>query len=310
MGASALRAPKRAEPSSATALQGNRLRSVVTVLEPGLRSRVDLAGVGTFQARHLDHPSEVERATKAKSVRVVLLSPSLFQERDLKSLAAAAVGFAGVVAIVISDSETPDLEKLLKLGACGAQRLVDLRTRDGLNLMRDLAFHAYGSVGTSILRAVMPTLAQATPDSRYFFERLILAAPEATSIRTFAKSIHALPSTLMSRFFRARLPSPKRYLAEARILYAAALLEIPEFSIAEVANRLAYSSPQSFGRHLREKRGLSANDFRYRVSFARATERFVGDLISPYEETFRSFVPLRGPWPHIGWQHSAKVAEP
>lgn len=87
-----------------------------------------MAGVGTFQTRHLDHFSEVEQAAKDKAVRVLLLSPNLFEEGDLRPLAAAATRFAGVVAIIISDSDTLDLEKLLQLGASGATRLVNLWT--------------------------------------------------------------------------------------------------------------------------------------------------------------------------------------
>ena len=64
----------------------------------------------------------------------------------------------------------------------------------------------------------------------------------------------------LSRFLRAALPSPKRYLAATRLLYAAALLEIPGFSVADAAYRLEYSSPQSFGRHVRAILGATASE--------------------------------------------------
>jgi len=52
----------------------------------------------------------------------------------------------------------------------------------------------------------------------------------------------------MSRFHRAAIPSPKSYLAGMRLLHAAFLFQNPGLSVSDVAYRMDYSSPQSFGR--------------------------------------------------------------
>jgi AraC-like DNA-binding protein len=96
----------------------------------------------------------------------------------------------------------------------------------------------------------------------------------------------------MSRFFRAKLPSPKRYLAEIRLLYATSLLATPGLSISDVAYRLEYSSPQSFGRHLRKVVGVAGAEFRRTYTFERTLETFVARRIVPYQVTFRTFRPL------------------
>jgi AraC-like DNA-binding protein len=96
----------------------------------------------------------------------------------------------------------------------------------------------------------------------------------------------------MSRFFRAKLPSPKRYLAEIRLLYAASLLATPGLSISDVAYRLEYSSPQSFGRHLRKVHGMAAAEFRRTHTFDTGLEAFVALRIMPHRETLRTFRPL------------------
>jgi AraC-like DNA-binding protein len=75
-------------------------------------------------------------------------------------------------------------------------------------------------------------------------------------------------------------------------LYAAALLEIPALSLSDVAYQLQYSSPQSFGRHLRTVLGMTATEFRARYSFDAALVDFVGRLIVPYRNSFRTFHPL------------------
>jgi AraC-like DNA-binding protein len=96
----------------------------------------------------------------------------------------------------------------------------------------------------------------------------------------------------MSRFFRARLPSPKRYLAALRLLYVSAMLEVRGLSVSDVAYRLEYSSPQSFGRHLRALTGLTPSEFRRRTTFASAVDVFCARMIVPYRTTLRAFHPL------------------
>ena len=105
-------------------------------------------------------------------------------------------------------------------------------------------------------------------------------------------SMQVLPSTLMSRFFRAKLPAPKRYLAYARLLRAARLFEDQGHSIADVANALDFSSPQSFGRHVQTFLGRSAGEFRREYTAERMLTRFIEELVRPHRETLRRLRPL------------------
>lgn len=59
-----------------------------------------------------------------------------------------------------------------------------------------------------------------------------------------------------------------------------------------MAYRLEYSSPQSFGRHLRAMLGITAVEFRRRFPFPVAQERFVELMIEPYREVWRTFHPV------------------
>src|SRR4029078_1706500 len=94
-------------------------------------------------------------------------------------------------------------------------------------------------------------LASARRDCWRFFEMLFTCPPQVATVRALAQQLDVLPSTLMSRFFRARAPAPKHSLALSRLVRAARLCEHPGFSVANVANPLGYSSPQSFGRPVR-----------------------------------------------------------
>jgi AraC-like DNA-binding protein len=113
-------------------------------------------------------------------------------------------------------------------------------------------------------------------------------------VTALAERLYVRPSTLMSRFARAGLPSPKNYLSAIRLLHAAYLFEASGLSVADVAYRLEYSSPQSFGRHLRAMLGVTALEFRRRFPFPVAMERFVELMVEPYREVWRDFHPVAG----------------
>src|SRR2546426_20537 len=145
--------------------------------------------------------------------------------------------------------------------------------------------------------AVVPALDEGTGDVCAFFEAVARLAPVLSTVRRLARHLRICSSTLMSRFYRAGLPSPKTYLAGMRLVHAAYLFSNPGLSVADVAYRLDYSSPQSFGRHLKAMLGVTAGEFRRRFPFEVALERYVDLLITPYRETLRAFCPLNaGLW--------------
>jgi AraC-like DNA-binding protein len=78
----------------------------------------------------------------------------------------------------------------------------------------------------------------------------------------------------------------------ARLVRAANLFENRGFSIANVANHLEYSSPQSFGRHVRTMLQLTAVEFRERYDGAGMFERFRHDLVVPHVMGLRALSPL------------------
>jgi AraC-like DNA-binding protein len=136
------------------------------------------------------------------------------------------------------------------------------------------------------------------PDCWRFFETLFGPNARITTVRTLSAHLNVLPSTLMSRFFRARLPAPKRYLATARLVRASYLFENPGLSVASVSNVLDYSSPQSFGRHVRTMLRVTAVEFRRHYTGQRMLDHFREGLVIPYLSTFRVFAPLTPP---PGW---------
>lgn len=153
-----------------------------------------------------------------------------------------------------------------------------------------------------VLGQLAVDLAGVPDDCWHFFETLFTCSPRVGNVKQLAKHLGVLPSTLMSRFFRAGAPAPKQYLAMARLVRAARLFENSGFSIANVSNHLDYSSPQSFGRHVRILLRMSAGDFRERYDGTGMFERFRQELVLNHLLVLRELRPLTSP---PGWIRAA-----
>jgi len=188
------------------------------------------------------------------------------------------------------DHEAPG--RVLSLGASGVHAVVDVSEPSGWGRLRELLREPSSPVAASVMGQLDRDLAGAPPDCRLFFEIVVRRAPDLRTVRRLAIVLRVVPSSLMSRFYRTNLPSPKTYLAHARLLHAAYLFRNGGLSIADISNRLDYSSPQSFGRHLRALLGVTAGEFRRRLPFEAAVARFRERFVTPYRGRLLAFHPL------------------
>jgi len=273
--------------------------TLCTVLPPGERPRVDAAGDGCFIAFHADSFRDALQAARRNRVDALLISVHRCPGDELPVVARFVREFPAIpaVALLSRRGDGDAAETLLRLGATGIRAAVDCTDADGWRRLRELVGRPVSPVAARILARLFPALADATSEVRRFFETVTRLAPVLTTVHGLARHLRATPSTLMSRFYRARLPSPKNYLAAMRLLHASYLFQNPGLSVADIAYRLDFSSPQSFSRHLKAILGVTAGEFRRRFPFDAALERYVDLLITPYRETLRAFQPLTaGSW--------------
>jgi AraC-like DNA-binding protein len=271
------------------------LAAVATVLTPAERLRVDAAGEGLYRAIHRDTVDDVIRDLKERRAGAVLVSVARCSDSHAASRIATVVReFPRVPAVVLlTQFESDSARAVLALGRCGISQLVDVRQPTG---WRELRAALMADRGDEIRRLALGQLAAdlagAPEDCWRFFASLFESTNGVSTVRALARQLSVLPSTLMSRFFRAGLPAPKRYLAFARLVRAARLFENPGLSIANVANHLDYSSPQSFGRHVRTLIGTTALEFRRRYDGEGMLHCFREQLVLPHAPTLRRFRPL------------------
>nr|MDQ2668396.1 helix-turn-helix domain-containing protein [Gemmatimonadota bacterium] len=238
------------------------LPPIVTLLTPDERLRVDAIGEGYYRADHQDNIEELTQTLKSRPVHALLVSVTCAsaQVSRVVSLVREFPRIPAVVLVSELDGRMP--HAVLALGQSGVRRLVDVRQPSGWRELRGALMADSGDAGyRSLLGQLSVDLAGVPDDCWQFFEALFISAPRIGNVQQLSRQLCVLPSTLMSRFFRAGVPAPKRYLAMARLVRAARLFENSGFSVGNVANHLDYSSPQSFGRHVRTTLGLTAGEF-------------------------------------------------
>jgi AraC-like DNA-binding protein len=267
--------------------------TVAAVVSAQERASLEAAGAGCFSVVHRPSLPEAIRVVRERPVDAVVFSVHEWRGDELDEIDNLVRRFPDLPTVALltrTDPQAP--ETLLRLGATGVRHVVDVTGPTGWTRLRRLLAEPTSRTTGRILARIFDALPDLPPDTRVFIEVMVRLAPVTPIARQLAAQTRMRPSTLMSRFSRARLPSPKTYIAALRLLYAAQYFENEGLSITDVAYRLDCSSPQSFGRHLRGMLGITPGEFRRRFTFDAAMDRFVALLIEPYRGPWQSFHPL------------------
>ncbi|PHX66102.1 MAG: hypothetical protein CK550_01240 [Gemmatimonadetes bacterium] len=285
---------------AATPADAVSARSIVTFLTPAERQRVDALGQGSYTTVHRESFDDILRDLRSQPVSAILVSVSRYQQDHGTQVARMVREFPRVPAVaLLTGNEARTTQSLLALGQRGVQTLVDARDPAG---WRDLRQFVNREVSTTIesvaIRRIRADLAGANDDCLRFFDELFLAPMSLTTVRQLARRLGVVPTTFMSRFFRAGIPAPKKYLATARLVRAARLLENPGYSLTQVAFLLEYSSPQSFSRHVMHSLQCGAAEFRKTYNGEAMLEYLRQRLILPYQQQLIAFAPVEvtPPW--------------
>lgn len=266
---------------------------IATVLTPLERVRVDVAAEGAFEVLHRGSVEELSEDVRAQEVDAVIVSVARYDTGSTARMAAMVREFPTVPTFaLLTDVQRSTPHSVLELGRVGVRTLIDARSPAGWSALRDLLAHERSSdVQRQMLGALNLDLAGAAPDCWKFFELLFTHKPYIANVRQMGRYLNVVPGTLMSRFYRANLPSPKRYIDVGRLVRAARLLENAGLSVTSVARKLDYSSPQAFSRHVRCVLGMSPVRFREAYNGEKMLYRFREELILPHAATLRAFRP-------------------
>ena len=223
-----------------------------------------------------------------------------YQHQHANTVARMVREFPCVPAVaLLTATEARATQAVLALGQHGVRTLVDARDAGGWRDLRHLVTREDPSAIEVQARARLhEDLRGAHPACLRFIDVLFGGAP-FTTVRALARALNVNPTTLMSRFFRAGLPPAKRYVAYARLVRAARLLESPGVSITQAAFQMEFSSPQSFSRHLHSVLHMGSLDFRQRHTGASMLEEFRAVFVLPHRDALLRFDPLSSP---LAWR--------
>ncbi|MDX2193518.1 MAG: helix-turn-helix transcriptional regulator [Gemmatimonadales bacterium] len=268
--------------------------TVAAVLHPRERAKVEAAGTGAFTLVHGDSVADAMRLVRERPVQAVLLSVHAVDGARSDGVATLMRRFPSVPTVaLVSEHTEAGAEALLRLGATGVRQVVDVTRPLGWRQLRGLVDHPASRATSAIQHAVFTALPVLPPDARLFLEAMIRHAPDHCTVRDLCARLGLRSTTLVSRFARHGLPSPKHHLSALRLVHAAFLFQDRGLSVADVAYRMQYSSPQSFARHVRHFLGVSTTEFRRRHDFASVLERFIAQLVRPYAGRWERLRPLR-----------------
>jgi AraC-like DNA-binding protein len=268
--------------------------AVATFVTPTERQRVDAAGHGCFVALHRESLDDLLVDLRTREVSAVVVSVARYQAQHASQMARLVREFPRVPAVaLLTTSEARTTHSLLALGQQGVRSLVDARDPRGWRELRQLVDEERQDlIEQQAVQQIRADLGTAPEDCLRFFETLFQAPSYVSTVQQIARANGVLPSTFMSRFFRVKLPAPKRYLALARLVRAARLFENPGLSITHVANQLEYSSAQSFSRHVRLNMACTPMEFRRRYDGASMLAAMREELVLPYLDILRRFEPF------------------
>lgn len=272
-------------------------KAILTFLTPAEQQRVEAAGAGCFTAMHRDTIDDMLSVMRTQPVSAIVVSVTRYQQQHAPAIARLVREFPAVPAVaLLTATETRATHAVLSLGQQGVRTLVDAREPGGWRDLRTIIGRGDPD-GIEILakRRLLAVLAEAEEPCRRFITALFDAPLTCTTVRAFARAQGVMPTTFMTRFFRAGLPPAKRFLAFARLVRAARLFENPGYSVTQVAFHLEYSSPQAFSRHLHALIQMGAADFRRRYTGERMLHRMEDELILPYRDALRTFDPYSAP---------------
>jgi AraC-like DNA-binding protein len=264
------------------------------MLTPTERHRVDAVGEGLYATLHRDSIHDVARDIREHRAAAMLVSVARINPAVTTHMAAVVRQFPGIPALaLLTHLEYSTPYSVLSLGRSGIQQLIDARSPGGWRRLRDaLAPNRHSDFARYALGRLVADVPDASPGWVAFLELLFAGPTTLTSVNALARALDTQPNAFATRFYRARLPSPRLYLTNARLTRAAHLLESPGLTLTTVAHSLDFSSPQSLGRSIQTTLTMTPTTFRHTFDGPRMLDRFRHDLVHPFRHTIPRFEPL------------------
>src|SRR2546427_9224304 len=234
------------------------------------------AAAARFTVVHAPTWDAVLSAIRSRRVELAVVDPLLTgmaSDREIERLRLLLPSLP----LILYTSLTPQTAAvLLALGQRGIRRVVFTRYDDHpAHLRHVLAQEEARSTSQQLLDQFAWALSPLPSELRWVLEEVLRSPAEVQTVQQVAARARVDRRTFERWFTRVGLPSPRHFLAAARVLYAHRLLQDPGFTIEDVAVRLGDARTKTLQLHARPYFGPAAGEVRLTPAPREAVERVV-----------------------------------
>lgn len=248
------------------------LAAVPDVLHHKLRRAAD----ARFSFVHVCGWEAALSAIRGRPVELAVVDPQLSGEARGQEIERLRVLFPSLPLILYTTLTPRVASVLLVLGQRGIRHAVFARFDDHPAHLRNvLSQEEARAVSQQLLDHIAGALAPLPSELRWVLEEALRTPEAIQTVQQLAERAHVDRRTCERWFTRVGLPSPRHFLAAARVLYAHRLLQDPGFTVEDVAERLGYSQVKTLQQHARTYLGLTAGEMRLSLTPLEALERVV-----------------------------------
>jgi len=227
-----------------------------------------------FPVVHARTWDEALAIIRARPVELAVVDPLLAGTASAREIERLRLLFPSLPLLLYTSLSPATAAVLLALGQAGIRDVVIFRYDDHASRLCELlAQEEARSASRQLLEQVAEVLAPLPSELRWVLEEVLRSPAELQTVQQVAARARVDRRTFERWFARLGLPSPRHFLAVARVLYAHRLLQDPGFTIEDVAQRLGYAQTKTLQLHARSYLGLTAGEMRLTLEPAEALKR-------------------------------------
>jgi AraC-like DNA-binding protein len=244
--------------------------------------RLRRAAAARFPLAHATTWDAALTTIRTRPVELAVVDPLLAGVASATEIERLRVLFPSLPLVLYTTLSPATARVLLSLGHGGIHHVVFSRYDDHPARLREvLGQEEARSTSRQLLDQLADVLAPLPSELRWVLETVLRAPPDLQTVQQVAARARVDRRTFQRWFQRLGLPSPRQFLAAARVLYAHRLLQDPGFTIEDVATRLGYAQTKTLQLHARAYLGLTAGEMRLRLDPVEALQRVTRAFAAP-----------------------------
>ncbi len=245
--------------------------------------RLHRAAPARFTLTHALTWDQALSTIRSRPVELVVADPLLTGTASSTEIERLRLLFPSLPLILYTALTPQTAAVLLALGQRGIRHAIFARYDDHpLHLRQVLAAEEARCASQQLLDQFAGALAPLPRQLRWVLEAVLHAPADVQNVQQVAARARVDRRTFERWFTRVGLPSPRHFLAAARVLYAHRLLQDPGFTIEDVAERLGYAQAKTLQLHARTYLGLTAGEMRLTLAPDEAVQRVVGGFLTTH----------------------------